>query len=84
MRNERTVLILRTLADKLILNDCEQVLSDTGDLSVAQSVNLTKGDRCGATGHAVIHFHNGKVEIVSGSFYLDDDKESRCRALTAI
>lgn len=83
MRNERTVAILRKLADKLILNDCEQMMSDTGDLAVAQSVNLTKDDRCGATGHAVIHFRNGKVEIVGGSFYLDDDKESRCQALTA-
>lgn len=73
MKNEVTVVILRMLADKLLLDDYEEGDSEVSRSAVAQGINITLGDNCGVTGHAVIHVHDGMVEIVGGSFYVQDE-----------
>ena len=77
MKNEITAAILRKLADKLLTEDYEEGDSYLSCPSIAQGIKVTTGDDCGATGHAVIHLHDGVIEIAGGSFSLQSGNQAR-------
>lgn len=66
MNNNLAVVILRKLADNLLLNDYQETHSPDYSQAIVQRITINASDNCGATGECVIHIRNGKIQIVGG------------------